>query len=196
MLRYASADVLLVQEGEPGEGCHGCDALLSAYVIQRIGGGLKTVAKFHEFTQVGTSAPSRTYGLSRSPATTRSRSRAAGRPRAIRRLISTSSPSTPARSSISRRTRRSSSAPMTSARREFKQGDRRWGKLVFRSHRQEGARRRLQDRSQGRDARRAARLAVAGRQTRAFAWARAARGDRGERGIGSSKAGMAPWSLP
>ncbi len=54
VLRYASADVLLVQAGEPGEGCHGCAALLSAYVIQRIGGGLKTVAKFHEFAQLGT----------------------------------------------------------------------------------------------------------------------------------------------
>jgi hypothetical protein len=53
VLRYASADVLLVQEGAPGEGCHGCEATLSAYVIQRIGGGLKTVAKFHEFTQLG-----------------------------------------------------------------------------------------------------------------------------------------------
>ena len=53
VLRYASADVLLVQWGEPGEGCHGCGATLSAYVIQRIGGGLKAVAKFHEFTQLG-----------------------------------------------------------------------------------------------------------------------------------------------
>ncbi len=51
-LRYASADVLLVQEGAPGD-CPGCEAPLSAYVIQRIGGGLKTVAKFHEFTQLG-----------------------------------------------------------------------------------------------------------------------------------------------
>ncbi len=54
VLRYASADVLLVQAGAPGEGCHGCAATLSAYVIQRIGGGLKVVAKFHEFTQLGT----------------------------------------------------------------------------------------------------------------------------------------------
>jgi hypothetical protein len=53
-LRYASADVLLVQAGAPGEGCHGCGALLSAYVIQRIGGGLKTVARFHEFAELGT----------------------------------------------------------------------------------------------------------------------------------------------
>ena len=52
-LRYASADVLLVQWGEPGAGCHGCGATLSAYVIQRTGGGLKTVAKFREFTQLG-----------------------------------------------------------------------------------------------------------------------------------------------
>ena len=51
-LRYASADVLLVQEGAPGD-CPGCEAPLSAYVIQRIGGGRKTVAKFHEFTQLG-----------------------------------------------------------------------------------------------------------------------------------------------
>jgi hypothetical protein len=53
VLRYASADVLLVQAGAPGEGCHGCEATLSAYVIQRVGGGLKTVAKFHEFAQLG-----------------------------------------------------------------------------------------------------------------------------------------------
>lgn len=53
-LRYASADVLLVQTGAPGEGCHECQALLSAYVIQRVGGGLKTVARFREFAQLGT----------------------------------------------------------------------------------------------------------------------------------------------
>jgi hypothetical protein len=53
VLRYASADVLLVQAGAPGEGCHGCEATLSAYVIQRVGVGLKTVAKFHEFAQLG-----------------------------------------------------------------------------------------------------------------------------------------------
>jgi hypothetical protein len=52
-LRYASADVLLVQAGVPGEGCHGCGATLSAYVIQRVGGGLKVVKKFHEFAQLG-----------------------------------------------------------------------------------------------------------------------------------------------
>jgi hypothetical protein len=54
VLRYASADVLLVQRGEPGEACHGCGALLSAYVIRRIGGGLRLVAKFPNFTQLGT----------------------------------------------------------------------------------------------------------------------------------------------
>lgn len=54
VLRYASADVLIVQEGVPGEGCHGCEALLSAYVIQRIGGGLKMVGKFREFAKLGT----------------------------------------------------------------------------------------------------------------------------------------------
>jgi hypothetical protein len=54
VLRYASADVLVVQAGEPGEGCHGCEAILSAYVLQRINGGLKTVARFHEFASLGT----------------------------------------------------------------------------------------------------------------------------------------------
>ncbi len=53
VLRYASADVLLVQAGVPGEGCHGCEARLSAYVIQRTGGGLRSVATFREFTQLG-----------------------------------------------------------------------------------------------------------------------------------------------
>jgi len=52
-LRYASADVLLVQAGVPGEGCHGCEARLSAYVVQRIGGGLKAAGKFREFAQLG-----------------------------------------------------------------------------------------------------------------------------------------------
>ncbi len=54
VLRYASADVLLVQAGAPGEGCHGCEAPLTAYVIQRIFGGLKSVAKFREFAKLGT----------------------------------------------------------------------------------------------------------------------------------------------
>ena len=53
VLHYASADVLLVQAGVPGEGCHGCQAAVSAYVIQRIGGGLKAVGKFREFAQLG-----------------------------------------------------------------------------------------------------------------------------------------------
>ena len=53
VLRYASADVLLVQAGVPGEGCHGCEARLSAYVNQRTGGGLRPIAKFREFTKLG-----------------------------------------------------------------------------------------------------------------------------------------------
>jgi hypothetical protein len=53
VLRYAGADVLLVQAGVPGEGCHGCEATLSAYVNQRVGGGLKTVAKCREFARLG-----------------------------------------------------------------------------------------------------------------------------------------------
>jgi len=52
VLRYASADVLLVQAGVPDINS-GYETLLSAYVIQRTGGGLKTVAKFREFTSLG-----------------------------------------------------------------------------------------------------------------------------------------------
>jgi len=54
VLRYASADVLIVQNGEPGSACHGCGALLSAYVLQRINGGLKTVGRYREFANLGT----------------------------------------------------------------------------------------------------------------------------------------------
>ncbi len=54
VLRYAGADVLVVQTGEPGEGCHGCGAVLSAYVLRRVKDGLKTVARFREFASLGT----------------------------------------------------------------------------------------------------------------------------------------------
>jgi hypothetical protein len=43
----------LYQDGVPGQGCHGCGATLSAVVVQRINGGLKSVAKFREFTSLG-----------------------------------------------------------------------------------------------------------------------------------------------
>ena len=33
VLHYATADVLIVQAGEPGHACHGCAAPLSAYVL-------------------------------------------------------------------------------------------------------------------------------------------------------------------
>ncbi len=55
ILRYASADVLLYQDGVPGAGCHGCGATLSALVLQRINGGLKVVVKFREFASLGSS---------------------------------------------------------------------------------------------------------------------------------------------
>ena len=54
VLRYASADVLFVQAGEPGEGCHGCGAPLSAYVLARANGGLKIVRRYHAFATLGT----------------------------------------------------------------------------------------------------------------------------------------------
>ena len=55
VLHYASADVLLVQAGEPGEGCHGCGAPLSAYVLRRVHDGFKTVRVIHKFATLGTS---------------------------------------------------------------------------------------------------------------------------------------------
>lgn len=54
VLHYATADVLVVQAGEPGEACHGCGAPLSAYVLRRIGGALKTVRSFRNFATLGT----------------------------------------------------------------------------------------------------------------------------------------------
>ena len=54
VLHYASADVLVVQTGKPGEGCHGCGAPLSAYVLRRNGGSLRTVRSFRKFATLGT----------------------------------------------------------------------------------------------------------------------------------------------
>jgi len=54
VLHYASADVLVVQAGEPGEACHGCGAPVSAYVLRRNGGALKTVRSFRNFATLGT----------------------------------------------------------------------------------------------------------------------------------------------
>jgi hypothetical protein len=54
VLRYASADVLVVQAGEPGGLCHGCGAALSAYVLRRTDGGLKTVGHYRKFATLGT----------------------------------------------------------------------------------------------------------------------------------------------
>lgn len=54
VLRYASADALIIQAGEPGEQCHGCGAPLSAYVLRRVAEGFKTVRVFHIFATLGT----------------------------------------------------------------------------------------------------------------------------------------------
>ncbi len=54
LLHYATADALVAQTGEPGEGCHGCGAPLSAYVLRRNGGDLKTVRSFRKFATLGT----------------------------------------------------------------------------------------------------------------------------------------------
>jgi hypothetical protein len=53
-LHYSTADVLIVQVGEPGNACHGCGAPLSAFVLRRADGGLKTVRVFHKFATPGT----------------------------------------------------------------------------------------------------------------------------------------------
>ena len=54
VLRYATADVLVVQAGEPGQACHGCGAPLSAYVLRRVDGGFKTVRAYRKFATPGT----------------------------------------------------------------------------------------------------------------------------------------------
>lgn len=54
VLHYATADALIIQTGEPGEGCHGCAAPLSAYVLRRNGDSLKTVRSFRKFATLGT----------------------------------------------------------------------------------------------------------------------------------------------
>jgi hypothetical protein len=55
VLHYATADVLVVQAGEPGEACHGCGAPLSATVLQRVEGSLKPIRAFRKFATLGTS---------------------------------------------------------------------------------------------------------------------------------------------
>jgi hypothetical protein len=54
VLRYATADVLVVQAGEPGQACHGCGAPLSAYVLRLFNGGLEPVRRFLKFVTLGT----------------------------------------------------------------------------------------------------------------------------------------------
>lgn len=54
VLHYATADVLVVQTGEPGQACHGCGAPLSATVLRRVDGGLKPVRRFLKFATLGT----------------------------------------------------------------------------------------------------------------------------------------------
>jgi hypothetical protein len=54
VLHYGTADVLVVQAGEPGHACHGCAAPLSAFVLRRLGDGLKLFRAFHQFAKLGT----------------------------------------------------------------------------------------------------------------------------------------------
>ena len=54
VLHYATADVLIVQAGEPGQACHGCGAPLSAYVLRRVDGGSRFVRVYRKFATLGT----------------------------------------------------------------------------------------------------------------------------------------------
>lgn len=54
LLRYADVDVLVSQNGEPGEACHGCEASLSATVLKRVPGGYKRARSFDAFARGGT----------------------------------------------------------------------------------------------------------------------------------------------
>ena len=54
VLRYATADVLVVQAGEPGQACHGCGAPLSAHVLRRVDDGFKIVRRYPKFATLGT----------------------------------------------------------------------------------------------------------------------------------------------
>jgi hypothetical protein len=54
LLRYADVDVLVSQNGEPGEDCHGCEASLSATVLKRVPGGAKRLRAFPSFAKGGT----------------------------------------------------------------------------------------------------------------------------------------------
>jgi hypothetical protein len=53
VLPYASAEVLVVQAGEPGQACHGCAAQLSAYVLRKFDGGPKLVRVYRTFATLG-----------------------------------------------------------------------------------------------------------------------------------------------
>jgi hypothetical protein len=54
LLRYADVDVLVSQDSEPGEACHGCEASLSATVLKRVPGGYKRARNFDAFAKGGT----------------------------------------------------------------------------------------------------------------------------------------------
>jgi hypothetical protein len=55
LLRYADVDVLVSQTGEPGEACHGCEAILSATVLKRVPGGYQRARSFDAFAKGGSS---------------------------------------------------------------------------------------------------------------------------------------------
>ena len=54
VLPYATAEVLIVQAGEPGQACHGCGAPLSAHVLRRVDDGFRIVRRYLKFATLGT----------------------------------------------------------------------------------------------------------------------------------------------
>ena len=54
VLPYATAEVLIVQAGEPGQACHGCEATLSAHVLRRVDDGFRIVRRYLKFAVLGT----------------------------------------------------------------------------------------------------------------------------------------------
>jgi hypothetical protein len=54
VLPYATAEVLIVQAGEPGQACHGCGAPLSAHVLRRVDDSFRIVRRYPKFATLGT----------------------------------------------------------------------------------------------------------------------------------------------
>jgi hypothetical protein len=101
VLHYATADVLIVQAGEPGKACHGCGAPLSAYVLRRLHGSLKLVRVYRKFATPGTFGAVQNFSPIEIGGDDGMAIKVEGRSRATPLQPSTSSPFTRASSSAS-----------------------------------------------------------------------------------------------